>query len=168
MFLEICQNSQENTSARVSFLTKLQAAPATLLKKRLWHRCFSVNFDKFLRTPFSQNTSGLLLLKVEILIYMQDQYLSATSNINLSPTQSKNIKILFKCDIWKNLQNFLLKQLKFLKNKNNQKVSISFQIQNDKNKIWNIFVYSKLISRMTFFSSHFQIKINKTYVQVKL
>ena len=38
--------------------------------------------------------------KLEILIYMQDQYLSATSNVNLSPTQSHNIKILFKCDIW--------------------------------------------------------------------
>ena len=25
---------------------------ATLLKKRLWHRCFPVNFAKFLRTPF--------------------------------------------------------------------------------------------------------------------
>ena len=30
--------------------------PATLLKKRLWHKCFSVNFVKFLRTPFLQNT----------------------------------------------------------------------------------------------------------------
>ena len=36
--------------------------PATLLKKRLWHRCFPVNFAKFLRTPFLQNTSGRLLL----------------------------------------------------------------------------------------------------------
>ena len=27
-------------------------------KKRLWHRCFPVNFAKFLRTSFSQNTSG--------------------------------------------------------------------------------------------------------------
>ena len=26
--------------------------PATLLKKRLCHRCFPVNFAKFLRTPF--------------------------------------------------------------------------------------------------------------------
>ena len=26
--------------------------PATLLKKRLWRRCFPVNFVKFLRTPF--------------------------------------------------------------------------------------------------------------------
>ena len=25
--------------------------PATLLKKRLWHRCFPVNFVKFLRAP---------------------------------------------------------------------------------------------------------------------
>ena len=29
---------------------------AILLKKRLWHRCFPVNFVKFLRTPFSQNS----------------------------------------------------------------------------------------------------------------
>ena len=26
--------------------------PVTLLKKRLWHRCFPVNFVKLLRTPF--------------------------------------------------------------------------------------------------------------------
>ena len=39
--LEILQNPQENTRR-----------PATLLKKRLWHRCFPVNFVKFLRTPF--------------------------------------------------------------------------------------------------------------------
>ena len=30
---------------------------ATLLKKRLWHRCFPVNFAKFLGRPFLQNTS---------------------------------------------------------------------------------------------------------------
>ena len=30
---------------------------ATLLKKRLWRRCFLVNFAKFLETPFLQNTS---------------------------------------------------------------------------------------------------------------
>ena len=39
VFLEISQNSQENTWS------------TTLLKKRLWHRCFPVNFLKFLRTP---------------------------------------------------------------------------------------------------------------------
>ena len=41
---------------------------ATLLKKRLWRRCFPVNFAKFLRTPFSQNTSGRLLLSKEFLL----------------------------------------------------------------------------------------------------
>ena len=61
MFLEILQNSKENNCARISFLIKLQARPATLLKKRFWHRCFPVNFAKFLRTPFLQNTSWRLL-----------------------------------------------------------------------------------------------------------
>ena len=36
--------------------------PPTLLKKRFWHRCFPVNFAKFLMTPFLLNTSGQLLL----------------------------------------------------------------------------------------------------------
>ena len=36
--------------------------PVTLLKRRLWYRCFPVNFVKFLRTSFLQNTSGRLLL----------------------------------------------------------------------------------------------------------
>ena len=35
VFLGISQNAQENTCARVFFLIKLQARPATLLKKRL-------------------------------------------------------------------------------------------------------------------------------------
>ena len=31
---------------------KKDLRPATLLKRRLWHGCFPVNFVKFLRTPF--------------------------------------------------------------------------------------------------------------------
>ena len=42
---------------------KRSLRPATLLKKRLWRRCFPVNFVKFLKTLFSQNTSGRLLLQ---------------------------------------------------------------------------------------------------------
>ena len=38
--------------------------PVTLFKERLWHRCFPVNFVKFLRTPFWHNTSEWLFLKV--------------------------------------------------------------------------------------------------------
>ena len=58
VFLEILQNSQENTCARDSFWIKLQAWG---LKKSLWHRCFPVNFANCLKAPFLQNTSGRLL-----------------------------------------------------------------------------------------------------------
>ena len=40
--------------------------PATLIKKKLWHKCFPVNFAKFLRTPFLQNTPWRLLLRISI------------------------------------------------------------------------------------------------------
>ena len=53
VFLIISQKRQENTCARASFLRA-----ATSLKKKLWHRYFSVNFVKFLRTSFLENTSG--------------------------------------------------------------------------------------------------------------
>ena len=38
--------------------------PVTLLQKSLWHRFFPVNFAKFLRTTFLQNTAGRLLLLI--------------------------------------------------------------------------------------------------------
>ena len=57
VFSEISQNSQKNSFARVSSLMKF-----FLLKKRLW--CFPVNFAKFLRTTFLQNTSRRLPLSV--------------------------------------------------------------------------------------------------------
>ena len=56
VFLEISQNSQENTCAVVSFSIKLQAL--FLLKKRLWHRCVPVNFAKFQEHLFFKSTSG--------------------------------------------------------------------------------------------------------------
>ena len=38
---------------QILFLNKVAGLrPATLLKNRFWHRCFSVNFAKFIRTPF--------------------------------------------------------------------------------------------------------------------
>ena len=58
VFLEISQNPQENSCARVSFLITKLPQPATLFKKKLWYRCFPVNFAKFLRTFFLKNTSG--------------------------------------------------------------------------------------------------------------
>ena len=56
--------------------------PATLLKKRLWHKCFQVNFGKFSRTPFlTQHLRWLLLtfyiphsiFRILVFIYHQCQ-----------------------------------------------------------------------------------------------
>ena len=62
VFLEISGNSQENTCAR-DFFHKV-SKPATLLKNSLWHRCFTVNFAKFLRTPFFTEHHLWLLLPI--------------------------------------------------------------------------------------------------------
>ena len=45
--------------------------PVTLLKKRLWYRCFPVNFVKFLRTPFFTEQLWWLFLSVRP-IYKKD------------------------------------------------------------------------------------------------
>ena len=44
-----------------------QSLSATLLKRRLWCRCFPMNFTKFLRTPFLIEHLRWLLLKLEFL-----------------------------------------------------------------------------------------------------
>ena len=47
MFLEISQESQENSCARVSFLIKLQAEACNFIKKETLAQVFPVNFAKF-------------------------------------------------------------------------------------------------------------------------
>ena len=65
VLLEISQNQQEKTCARVSFLRKLQISAWNLIKKKnLWHRWFPVNFSRFLRIYFLQNTFGRLVLSI--------------------------------------------------------------------------------------------------------
>ena len=51
------------------FLNKVaDLRPATLLKRRLWRRCFLVNFAKFLRTPFFTEHLRWLLLALHFTI----------------------------------------------------------------------------------------------------
>ena len=57
-------------------LVRFGLRPATLLKRILWHRCFLMNFAKFLRTPFLQNTSGWLFLYY-IVYFLRWPYLYA-------------------------------------------------------------------------------------------
>ena len=72
VFLEFSQNSQENTCARVSFLIKVAGLrPATLLKERLQHRRFPVNFEKFLGTPYFIEHLWWLLLVISLELLSQ-------------------------------------------------------------------------------------------------
>ena len=66
VFLKILQNSQENIRARIFILIN-----TVLLKKRLWHRCFLVNFAKILRTAFFREYLRWLLL-IKILITLSN------------------------------------------------------------------------------------------------
>ena len=59
----VLKNFPKFTGKRLShshFLNKvIGLRPATLLKKRLWHRCLPVNFAKFLRTPITPLVAAL-------------------------------------------------------------------------------------------------------------
>ena len=55
VFLEISQNSQENTCARVSFLIKLQAA-CNFIKKETLAQVFSCEFYEISKNTFSYRT----------------------------------------------------------------------------------------------------------------
>ena len=52
MFLKFSQNSKENTCAWGSFSIKKCAKACNFIKKRLWNRCFPVNFVKFFKNNF--------------------------------------------------------------------------------------------------------------------
>ena len=52
LFLNISQNSQENTCDRVFFLKSCRPWPVTILKKWIWHRCFPVSSEKIFKNTF--------------------------------------------------------------------------------------------------------------------
>ena len=64
------QNSRESVplllfSIPIKFPFVFQINFIGKLIKRLWHRCFPVNFAKLSRTSFLQNTSGRLLVFIK-------------------------------------------------------------------------------------------------------
>ena len=100
VFLKTLQNSQENTIPR-------QAPPATLLKKRLLHRCFPVNFANFLRTRFLQNTSGRLLLKNGVACKKNIYYNDRINKVYLlAPGWNYNRNYFLKSSIIKHVHIF--------------------------------------------------------------
>ena len=79
---------------------------AILLKKRLWHTCFPMNFAKFQTAPFLQNTSWRLLL-------MQSNFLSLYSLI-------KNFSISLCSTFYFLLKTFFLLLMTYLKRVTNE------------------------------------------------
>ena len=73
-------------------------SPTTLLKTRLWHRFFPVNFSKFLRAPFfSLNTSGGCFCSLQYrtlgrLVF--EKY--ADSDVHIIETLQKIFSLIFK------------------------------------------------------------------------
>ena len=59
---KFCKIHRKTPVPEYLFNKVVYLGPATLIKKRLWHRCFPVTFVKFLRTSILENTSGQLLL----------------------------------------------------------------------------------------------------------
>ena len=59
MFLEISQNSQENTSAGESFLIKLLALARSFIKKETLAQVFSCEFCKISENSFSNRIPPL-------------------------------------------------------------------------------------------------------------
>ena len=110
----MCRSSHRRCSVRKGFLRNFSKFTgkhlcqnlflnkvATLLKKRLWHRSFPVNLAKFLGTPFSQNTSGQLLLNIRckelflitLLLQKIKTFLQNTSGRLLLNIRSKELSI---------------------------------------------------------------------------
>ena len=91
VFWEISQNSQENICAGISFFDKVKLyRSATSLKTRLQRSYFLVNFVKFVRTPFLQNTTGWLLLIIAVSIVVKGELVNKTVNYD---TKTKRVVI---------------------------------------------------------------------------
>ena len=69
LFLEISQNSLENTCARVSFLVKLQVQACNFIKKKLW-QVFSCEFYEISKNTFSYTLATISLLETLPLIFI--------------------------------------------------------------------------------------------------
>ena len=63
-FKKFCKIHKKTTVPESNFLIKLQVSACKLIKKEtLSHRCFPVNFAKFLKIPFSKKHVRWLLLE---------------------------------------------------------------------------------------------------------
>ena len=67
---------------RLFFNKVVGLKPATLLKKRLWHKCFPVNFANFLKTTFLEYTSGGCFYHLKFFDKLKPYHLEQTVSDN--------------------------------------------------------------------------------------
>ena len=89
VFLAISQNLMEETCAKASF----SQACNFIKKKRPWHKCFPVNFVKFLRTPFLTEHLRWLLLVIST------SWNLLVSHLHKSNQQSESRGFAWNCSI---------------------------------------------------------------------
>ena len=81
---------------------------ATFLRKRLWHRCFPVNFAKFLRTTFFIEHLWLLLLYHSGLLFRSQAATFSWSVFDFAPLPFDSIIFCLKFLCIINLQRFVI------------------------------------------------------------
>ena len=89
-----------------NFNTSLGLRSATLVKRRLWHRCFPVNFVKFLRTTFLP----LVVTSEDLIIWKKVMPTQVFFQVFFSEPNRLNIIIKISAKYWK---NFMLGTSKF-------------------------------------------------------
>ena len=108
VFLEISQNSQENTSARVSFLIKLQAWAYNFIKSEALAQVFSFEFCEISKNTFSYRTPPLAAFESNF--FSEDLPGDSRPDMFYKKSFSKKIsKFTRKLSFW---SSFLLRKIK--------------------------------------------------------
>ena len=81
-----------------------RCSTATLLKKRLWHRCFPVNFVKFLRTPLLQKKKATASVRFKNILALH----------SVDASSGPNSPLLFVIVFCGETNRSSLSQIKFL------------------------------------------------------
>ena len=79
---DVTRNFQENISAGISFLIKLNSCRSVSSLKKEW--CFLVSFANFLIAPFLKNTNGQLLLIIAVPKVVKEKLTNEAAGTNLS------------------------------------------------------------------------------------
>ena len=132
--------------------------PATLLKKRIWHRCFLVNFAKFLNTPFLIEHLWWLLLKAIATLFSTGKasrnrvscfsslfLIKVKVSINVSGVMRISALNCCPIAIW-----FLLFHICWNHNFLDKRSKPFFQLSNQ----WSTMQYSNFVSKKIFFQQY--------------